>query len=117
MFTSPMLRALLRVSVVVSVLSSSAALLATTLQLSSVSARSTAQFMIDGQRREARLGVFTDEGLLLEKINDDTAIFRYNGLPSLVRPAARSWVTGRRVNFRSPVRSLVLIMNACRDWA
>ena len=85
MFASPVLRALLQMSVAVSLLSSSAALFATTLQLSSVSARSSAQFMIDGQRREARLGVFTDEGLLLEKINDDTASFLYNGLPRRMR--------------------------------
>ena len=85
MFASPVLRALLRMSVAVSLLSSSATLFATTLQLSSVSARSSAQFMIDGQRREARLGVFTDEGLLLEKINDDTASFLYNGLPRRMR--------------------------------
>ena len=55
---SPLLRSL----VAVSVLSSSSALLATSLQLSSVAARSSAQFMIDGVRREARVGVFTDEG-------------------------------------------------------
>ena len=81
MFALPVLRTL----VVVSMLSASSVLLATTLQLSSVSARSTAQFMIDGQRRDARLGVFTDEGLLLEKINDDTATFRFNGLPQRMR--------------------------------
>lgn len=81
MFAAPALRALLAISV----LSSSSELLATTLQLSSVAARSGAQFMIDGVRREARVGVFTDEGLLLEKINDDTATFLYNGLPQRMR--------------------------------
>ena len=37
------------------------AVTATTLQLKSVGARSTAQFVIDGERRDARLGLFTDE--------------------------------------------------------
>ena len=74
-----------RTLLAVSVLSSSSALHATTLQLASVAARSSAQFMIDGQRREARVGVFTDEGLLLERINDDTATFLFNGLPRRMR--------------------------------
>ncbi len=85
MFASPALRAFLPLMVAVTVLSSSPALLATTLQLSSVSARSSAKFMIDGVQRVARVGVFTDEGLLLEKISDDTAFFRYNGLPQRMR--------------------------------
>ena len=50
-----------------------------------VGARSSAQFMIDGVRRDARVGYFTDEGLFLEKVSDDTAIFRYNGLPQRMR--------------------------------
>jgi len=54
---------------------------ATTLQLKSVSGRSSAQFVIDGERRDARVGLFTDEGLLLEKLQDNKAQFRYNGLP------------------------------------
>ena len=58
---------------------------ATTLQVISVGAKSSAQFMIDGVRREARVGVFTDEGLLLEKVSDDTVSFRYNGLPQRMR--------------------------------
>lgn len=58
---------------------------ATTLQILSVSGKSSAQFMIDGVRRDARLGMFTDEGLLLEKINDDTVSFHYNGLPQRMR--------------------------------
>lgn len=58
---------------------------ATTLQLSSVGARSSAQFMVDGTRIDARVGHFTDEGLLLEKVVDDTAVFRYNGLPQRMR--------------------------------
>ena len=58
---------------------------ATTLQLSSVGARSNAQFMVDGTRIDARVGHFTDEGLLLEKVVDDTAVFRYNGLPQRMR--------------------------------
>ena len=58
---------------------------ATTLQLSSVGARSSAQFMVDGTRIDARVGHFTDEGLLLEKVVDDTAVFHYNGLPQRMR--------------------------------
>ena len=58
---------------------------ATTLQVLAVGARSSAQFMIDGVRRDARVGYFTDEGLFLEKVSDDTAIFRYNGLPQRMR--------------------------------
>ena len=59
---------------------------ATTLQIVSVSGKSSAQFMIDGVRREARLGAFTDEGLLLEKVSNDAVSFRYNGLPQRMRP-------------------------------
>ena len=58
---------------------------ATTLQVISVGARTSAQFMIDGERRDATLGVFTDEGLLLEKVNDDTVNFLYNGQPKRMR--------------------------------
>ena len=58
---------------------------ATTLQLMAVGAKSSAQFMIDGVRRDARLGTFTDEGLLLEKVSDDTVSFLYNGLPQRMR--------------------------------
>lgn len=58
---------------------------ATTLQVLAVGARSSAQFMIDGVRRDARVGYFTDEGLLLEKVSEDTAFFRYNGLPQRMR--------------------------------
>ncbi len=58
---------------------------ATTLQVISVGARTSAQFMIDGVRRDATLGVFTDEGLLLEKVDDDTVNFLYNGQPKRMR--------------------------------
>ena len=58
---------------------------ATTLQIVSVSGKSSAQFMIDGVRRDARIGVFTDEGLLLEKVGDDSVSFLYNGLPQRMR--------------------------------
>ena len=58
---------------------------ATTLQVISVGAKTSAQFMIDGARRDARVGLFTDEGLLLEKISDDTVSFHYNGLPQRMR--------------------------------
>lgn len=58
---------------------------ATTLQIVSVSGKSSAQFMIDGIRRDARVGAFTDEGLLLEKVSDDTVSFLYNGLPQRMR--------------------------------
>lgn len=59
--------------------------LATTLQILSVNGKSSAQFMIDGVRRDARIGAFTDEGLLLEKVSDDTVSFIYNGLPQRMR--------------------------------
>lgn len=58
---------------------------ATTLQLSSVGGRGAAQFTIDGVRREARIGYFTDEGLLLEKITGDTANFVFNGVRQRMR--------------------------------
>ena len=58
---------------------------ATTLQVLAINGKSSAQFMIDGLRRDARLGYFTDEGLLLEKIAGDTAVFRFNGLPQRLR--------------------------------
>lgn len=58
---------------------------ATTLQVLAINGKSSAQFMIDGLRRDARLGYFTDEGLLLEKIAGDTAVFRFNGLPHRLR--------------------------------
>ena len=57
----------------------------TTLQVLAVNGKSAAQFMIDGLRRDARVGYFTDEGLLLEKISGDTAAFRFNGLPQRLR--------------------------------
>ncbi len=101
MVALPVLRSLLRVSVAVSVLSSSAALFATTLQLASVSARSSAQFMIDGVRREARVGVFTDEGLLLERIKDDTATFHYNGLPQRMRVGEMAVIDSQTQGFIS----------------
>lgn len=58
---------------------------ATTLQVMSISGKTSAQFMIDGVRRDARLGAFTDEGLLLEKVANDAVSFRYNGLPQRMR--------------------------------
>lgn len=58
---------------------------ATTLQILSLGGKSSAQFMIDGVRRDARVGQFTDEGLLLENVSDDTVVFRYNGLPQRMR--------------------------------
>lgn len=58
---------------------------ATTLQVLAVSAKSSAQFVIDGVRRDARVGFFTDEGLLLEKVSDDSVSFLYNGLPQRMR--------------------------------
>jgi len=58
---------------------------ATTLQVLAINGKSSAQFVIDGLRRDARLGYFTDEGLLLEKIAGDTAVFRFNGLPQRLR--------------------------------
>lgn len=57
----------------------------TTLQVIAISGKSSAQFVVDGLRRDARIGLFTDEGLLLEKISDDSVIFRYNGLPQRMR--------------------------------
>ncbi len=52
---------------------------ATTLQLLSVTAKTKARMSIDGVARELVADQFTDEGLLLEKIDGDAAIFRYNG--------------------------------------
>ena len=66
-------------------LSAAAPSVATTLQIMAVSGKSSAQFVIDGVRRDARVGLFTDEGLLLEKVNDDTVSFLYNGLPQRLR--------------------------------
>lgn len=58
---------------------------ATALQLTSVGARSSAVFTIDGARHEARVGNFTDEGLYLERVRDDTAQFLFKGLPQTMR--------------------------------
>ena len=58
---------------------------ATTLQIMSINGKSSAQFMIDGLRRDARVGMFTDEGLLLERISADSVSFHYNGLPQRMR--------------------------------
>lgn len=52
---------------------------ATTLQLQSVGAKSKARFSIDGIVREVSREQFTDEGLLLEKIDGDYAVFLLNG--------------------------------------
>jgi predicted aspartyl protease len=52
---------------------------ATTLQLQSVSAASSARFLIDGVARDVVRDRFTDEGLLLEKIDGDYAVFLING--------------------------------------
>lgn len=59
--------------------------LATMLQLSSVGARSSAVFVIDGVKREAHVGSFTDEGLFLERVRDDTAQFLFKGMPHRMR--------------------------------
>lgn len=58
---------------------------ATTLQVVAVKGRSTAQFLIDGIRRDAHAGYFTDEGLLLDKVVDNTVLFHFNGLPQKLR--------------------------------
>lgn len=58
---------------------------ATTLQLVTVSGKSGAQFLIDGVRRDARVGFFTDEGLLLEKVSADAVSFHFNGAPQQIR--------------------------------
>jgi predicted aspartyl protease len=52
---------------------------ATYLQILSVGAKSSAQFSLDGIKREARIDQFTDEGLLLQKIDGDYAVFLFNG--------------------------------------
>lgn len=52
---------------------------ATTLQLLSVGAKTKARMSIDGAARELVIGQFTDEGLLLEKIDGDYAVFLFNG--------------------------------------
>lgn len=63
----------------------SSASAATTLQLVSVTGKSGAQFLIDGARSNARVGFFTDEGLLLEKVSADVVSFRFNGVPQQMR--------------------------------
>jgi predicted aspartyl protease len=52
---------------------------ATTLQLLSVGAKSKARMTIDSIPRDLFLNQFTDEGLLLEKIEGDYAVFMFNG--------------------------------------
>ncbi|MGL5002390.1 MAG: hypothetical protein ACRDAM_05580, partial [Casimicrobium sp.] len=52
---------------------------AITLQLQSVGAKSKARMTIDGAQRELVLDQFTDEGLLLQKIEGDYAVFMLNG--------------------------------------
>jgi predicted aspartyl protease len=52
---------------------------ATTLQLLSVGAKSKARMMIDGTPRDLVIDQFTDEGLLLQKIDGDYAQFVFNG--------------------------------------
>jgi predicted aspartyl protease len=74
---------------------------ATTLQVLSVGAKSSAQFMIDGVRRDARVGYFTDEGLLLEKVSDDTVSFLYNGQPQRMRVGEMAVVDSQTQGFVS----------------
>jgi predicted aspartyl protease len=52
---------------------------AITLQLNSVGAKSKARMTIDGAPRELLLDQFIDEGLLLQKIEGDYAVFSFNG--------------------------------------
>jgi predicted aspartyl protease len=52
---------------------------ATTLQLASVGAKTKARMLIDGSPRDLVVDQFTDEGLLLEKIDGDYALFMFNG--------------------------------------
>jgi predicted aspartyl protease len=52
---------------------------ATTLQLLSVGAKTKARMSIDGTARELVADQFTDEGLLLEKVEGDFAVFMFNG--------------------------------------
>jgi predicted aspartyl protease len=65
--------------ILLAALSCVAAAHATTLQLVSVGAKTKARMMIDGIQRELLLDQFTDEGLLLEKIDGDFAVFLFNG--------------------------------------
>ncbi len=58
---------------------SAASVHATYVQVAAVGAKSSAQFVLDGERREARIGQFTNEGLLLQKIDGDYAVFLLNG--------------------------------------
>ena len=97
MIASPVARALAAICLPLS----TATAVATTLQLSSVSARSSAQFVIDGLWREARVGAFTDEGLLLEKISDDTASFLFNGLPQRMRVGEMAVIDSQTQGFIS----------------
>lgn len=73
---------------------------ATSLQVLSVGAKSSAQFMIDGARRDVRVGSFTDEGLFLENVNDDTAVFLFNGRTQRMR-------VGEIAVFDSQIQGLV----------
>jgi hypothetical protein len=52
---------------------------ATTLQLISVGAKTKARMLIDGAPRDLVTDQFTDEGLLLERIDGDNAVFLFNG--------------------------------------
>jgi predicted aspartyl protease len=52
---------------------------AISLQLNSVGAKSKARMTIDGVPRELLLDQFTDEGLLLQKIEGEHAVFMFNG--------------------------------------
>jgi predicted aspartyl protease len=52
---------------------------ATTLQLVSVGAKTKARMMIDGAPRDLVADQFTDEGLLLERVEGDNAVFLFNG--------------------------------------
>ena len=78
---------------------------ATTLQLKSVNARTGAQFVIDGERRDARLGLFTDEGFAARKVRDDGAQFKFNGLPYAMRVGEIAVVDSPDAGASLPIRS------------
>jgi predicted aspartyl protease len=72
---------------------------ATTLQLVSVGAKSKARMMIDGIPRELLVDQFTDEGLLLEKVDGDYAVFLFNGEKRRMRVGETSIVDSQTQGF------------------
>ena len=74
---------------------------ATTLQLVSVGAKTKARMLIDGAPRDLVADQFTDEGLLLEKIEGDYAVFLYNGEKKRMRVGETTIVDSQTQGFIS----------------